>query len=61
MNRRKYLWALLAALPLLAGAAWAGTQVAQGSKAYDCCLDPTCAPGCSAECPPNCLEFGAAK
>jgi hypothetical protein len=26
------------------------------SKTFDCCLDPSCPPGCSIECPGDCDE-----
>jgi hypothetical protein len=46
----------VAMLSLSAGGVWAGLALASAmtTKAGDCCLDPTCPPGCSEVCPPNC-------
>jgi hypothetical protein len=31
------------------------------AKVADCCVDPTCPPGCCAECPPWCVGSTVAK
>jgi len=67
--KRKILWSALAALPLLVAAASFGayhianaaTPANIPAKALDCCLDPTCPPGCSEMCPPNCLTTASVK
>jgi hypothetical protein len=70
--KRKVLWSALAALPLLMAAAWVGiyhtanaatpaNAPAKTVKAVDCCLDPTCPPGCSEDCPPNCCDVVSVK
>jgi hypothetical protein len=58
----KRTWMLLGVAALLtltaASGVWAGLALAHsptGPTAADCCLDPTCLPGCCAECPPDCL------
>lgn len=55
MTRRTWLLAGLMAA-FTAGGVWAGVAItnARSAKAADCCLDPTCPPGCSEVCPPNC-------
>lgn len=84
MLRSKWLFSLLAIVPLLATGAWAGSQafgntrevttVVRGNPCgdstcplcetggknaakTDCCDDPTCPPGCSADCTPDCLDL----
>lgn len=67
--KRKILWSALAALPLLVAgaslglyhAAKAATRANTPAEALDCCLDPTCPPGCSEECPPTCLSTTGVK
>lgn len=56
MSKRKLLWSLVAALPLILGGSWVGWQaMANAAPAtVDCCYDPFCPPGCSDECPPDC-------
>jgi len=68
--KRKMLWSAVAVLPLMAVAvvfavyhqANAAAPVqAKTVKAVDCCLDPTCPPGCSEDCPPNCCDVASVK
>ena len=66
--KRKMLWSAVAAVPLLAVVAWVGlayanaaTSVKTSAKGVDCCLDPTCPPGCSEDCPPNCCDVASEK
>ena len=67
-TRRSWMLAV-AMLSLTAGGVWAGVVLANNQKAADCCLDPTCPPGCSPacppgcspDCPPNCLDGATAK
>jgi hypothetical protein len=59
MTRRTWLMMGLAVTLTLAvvGGVWAVSAfTGSGSRAGDCCLDPTCPPGCSLACPPNCAE-----
>lgn len=62
MTRRAILLMGVAAmLTLTAGgvlAAWANARTT--TKAVDCCLDPTCPPGCSEVCPPDCCPVSTA-
>ncbi len=44
---------LTAGVGVWARLAWAETHTRM--KTVDCCLDPTCPPGCSEVCPPDCL------
>ena len=58
MTRRTWLMLGLALALVLAvvGGVWAASTFTGGdSQASDCCLDPTCPPGCSVVCPPSCL------
>lgn len=59
MTRRSMtLLVTLLSLTVAAGA-WAEFVFANSrpnTQAVDCCLDPTCPPGCSAQCPPDCLS-----
>jgi len=43
---------LMAAGTAWVGLAWANSRT--GTTAADCCLDPTCPPGCSDVCPSDC-------
>ena len=54
-TRRSWMLAV-AMVSLTAGGVWAGVAYANArtTKAGDCCLDPTCPPGCSEVCPPDC-------
>ncbi len=57
MARRTFLWGVAALLTLTAGSVWAGWTLANShtsTRAVDCCLDPTCLPGCCEACPPDC-------
>lgn len=62
MTRRSWMLAV-AMLSLTAGGVWAGLALAnaRSTKAGDCCLDPTCPPGCSEVCPPNCFTGAKAS
>jgi len=51
----KAVLAIVAALSLLAGGAWAGFHM-MPSKAFKCGADPSCPAGCSIECPLDCDE-----
>ena len=62
MTRRSWMLAV-AMLSLTAGGVWAGLALANArtTKGGDCCLDPTCPPGCSEECPPDCFTGAKAS
>ncbi len=62
MTRRTWLLgvtmlALTAAGGVWVGLAWANARTS--TKAVDCCLDPTCPPGCCEACPPDCTSPAA--
>lgn len=57
MTRRSWLLGV-AMMSLTAGGVWAGMTLARTGKS-DCCADPTCPPGCSESCPPDCLTTAA--
>jgi hypothetical protein len=64
MTRRTWMTAGAPALALMiAGGVWAGLAFANARPAEtgDCCVDPTCPPGCCPECPPDCTAPTAAK
>jgi hypothetical protein len=59
---KRVFWFWLAVLPLLGLGAWHGAahvaaNAGPAGEKFDCCLDPDCPPGCSLECPPDCLDF----
>lgn len=67
MTKRKLIWGLVAALPLVVFSSWAGWQAVAsadtGTAAINatldcgcCCEDPACPPGCDVDCPPDCIE-----
>ena len=55
--------AVVAALALgtsgVIGFAWANSRAL--ARTADCCVDPTCPPGCSVICPPDCNLSGAPR
>lgn len=61
MTRRMWIiMGLASVMAFTAGGVWTGWALANarsGPKTEDCCLDPTCPPGCSEVCPPNCLDL----
>ena len=63
--KRIALWSAVLILPLVMGAASFGLYHANKTNGplslADCCLDPTCPPGCCEECPPDCLLTITAK
>jgi hypothetical protein len=64
MTRRELLLplaALLCAFGVGMSADWrtAAPKPAQAARHADCCLDPTCPPGCAPDCPPGCCGLTA--
>jgi hypothetical protein len=55
MTRRSWMLAVAMAAAT-AGGVWAGMTFSHthSKAAAHCCDDPTCPPGCSDVCPPNC-------
>lgn len=57
MARRTWMLGVTMLALTVAGGVWAGLAWANArtsTKAVDCCLDPTCPPGCCEACPPYC-------
>ena len=52
-TRRSWMLAV-AMMSLTVGGVWAGVALANSQKAVNCCTVPTCLPGCSEVCPPDC-------
>lgn len=57
MKTRRSLMLAVALMSLTTGGVWAGVAYAntRTTTVLDCCLDPTCPPGCSEVCPTNCF------
>jgi hypothetical protein len=57
--KRSAFWTAVLVLPLLMGAASFGLYHASNSASQvtlaDCCLEPSCPPGCCDQCPPDCV------